>query len=81
MTSQVINLSSGEEVYIPGYREIARERFPHHGGNLLQGERDSIPAVSGRVYYSRVRDFVCPDCDRAYHAWWASWRAKRAPVD
>jgi hypothetical protein len=45
---------------------------------LLQGERDSVPDVSGRLRYARVRDFVCPDCDEAYRAWWAAWEAEHA---
>jgi len=82
MTPQIIKLSSGEAAYIPeDYRTIAKQHFPHHGGVLLQGERDSIPDVSGRLYYRRVRDFVCPDCDEAHKAWWAPWNAKHRPTE
>jgi hypothetical protein len=81
MTPHLIELSSGEAAYLPGYAAAARERFPHHGGILLQGERDLVPAVSGRLHYSSVRDFVCPQCDKACREWWAKHPGEKSRED
>ena len=82
MTPQIISSPAAVAMYLlEDYREAAREQFPHHGGTLLQSERAAIPSIGGRVYYNRVRDFVCPDCDKAWSAWWAAYKAEHAPAD
>ncbi len=65
MTPELIRVSSGEVVYLRDYRKIAELQFPHHGGWLYSGEREFLAP-----YESKVRDFVCPDCDRAYREFW-----------
>ncbi len=54
----------GEIVYMGNYWEICRTQFPHHGGNRYHGETEKTP------YGRNVIDYVCPECDKAYHLYW-----------
>ncbi len=54
----------GEKVYVDEYIEIARKRFPNHGGHLLNFEKNTTP------WRRNVIDFVCPKCDKAYREYW-----------
>lgn len=51
------------------YLDDVKQRFPHHGGVILSGEREYR-----HEFERRVRDFVCPDCTRAYEAYWKEKR-------
>ena len=60
MAPDLINVR-GEIVYMGGYWEICRTQFPHHGGHRYNNETATTP------FERNVIDFVCPECDRAYH--------------
>lgn len=65
MAPELMRVSFSDAVYLQDYRRIAQMRFPRHGGTLLSGERDFRNPIE-----TRVRDFVCPDCDRAWREFW-----------
>jgi hypothetical protein len=65
MAPEIIEISSGEVVYLTGYREVARTNFPHHGDVILSGEREFR-----REFERQVRDFTCGDCTEAYRSYW-----------
>ena len=65
MKVEISRVSSAQVVYMREYYTISRMLFPHHGGTILSGERDFQ-----YILEQRVRDFVCPDCDRAYAEFW-----------
>jgi hypothetical protein len=69
MPPEWIRVSSGEIIHMTDYLDVVKQRFPHHGGVILSGER-------GYRYelHRRVRDFVCPECTHAYEA---HWKARR----
>ncbi len=69
MRAEWIQVSSGEVVYMIAYLDDVKQRFPHHGGVILSGEREYR-----HEFERRVRDFVCPDCTRAYEAYWKEKR-------
>ena len=62
---------AGEIAYLPEYWETSREQFPHHGGHRYDRETKDTP------FERDVIDFVCPECDKAYSAYWKEWKAKR----
>src|ERR1051326_5433941 len=65
MNAEWIRVSSGSIVYTIAYLDVVKQRFPHHGGVILTGEREF-----NRPFTRRVRDFVCPDCTAAYRGYW-----------
>ena len=66
MAPEMIQLTSGEIVYVAGfYQEPLEKQFPHHGGWVYQGERPY-----GVLGPRKVRDFVCSDCTAAFHRFW-----------
>lgn len=65
MHPEWINVSSGNIVYMLSYLDIEKKQFPHHGDFLLSGERDFEQPLD-----RRVRDFVCPDCTKAFREYW-----------
>lgn len=65
MAPEWISVSSGEVVYLLDYLDVVETRFPHHGGTILSGERRFR-----QTFVRRVRDFVCPECTKAYEEYW-----------
>ena len=66
MHPEWIRVSSAEIKYLITYGYLDDlKRFPHHGGELMSGERGFRQPLE-----RRVRDFVCPDCTRAHEAYW-----------
>jgi hypothetical protein len=66
MHPEWIRVSTGRIEYTRiSYLDDAKQRFPHHGGVILSGEREFMQPID-----RRVRDFVCPDCTRVYEAYW-----------
>jgi hypothetical protein len=65
MQPEWIQVSPGEIVYMIAYLDVVKQQFPHHGVAILSGEREYR-----HEFERRVRDFVCPDCTRAYEAYW-----------
>ena len=64
MSPEWIRVSPGEAVYVLAYIDVAKKRFPNHGSTILSGEREYRAEFT-----RRVRDFVCPKCTEAYHAY------------
>ena len=73
MSPEMIDVSSGEAVYLWDYREIARTRFPHHGRMILSNERGYR-----HEFTAHVRDFVCSECTRAYEEFWRKPRFRES---
>jgi hypothetical protein len=78
MQPGVVELSTEEIEYLLDYEQAMRSQFPHHGGTVLHCERQDYPLYSHPVFRTQVRDFVCPDCDAAYHEYWRQWRQRVA---
>jgi hypothetical protein len=71
MKPEIIEVSSGEMIYVQTeYSEPLKRDFPHHGGVILSSERE----FRSDFVETHIRDFVCPDCTRAYHQWWEDRR-------
>jgi hypothetical protein len=65
MQAEVLPVVSGEAVHRSGYLAAAQSQFPHHGIQLFQSERPSLPVLA-----RQARDYVCPQCTQAYQEYW-----------
>ena len=62
MTVHEVECVSGNSCYMPDFRSAMHEQFPHHGWRRYSEDHFVLHA-------RRLRDYVCPECTKAYEDW------------